>query len=178
VTFRIDGYTQSNRLKYAGDNSPLTDGFLTVDNTTIETESVLVDLKFAAAKRFSETDFVLDYPLYDIKIESGVLIRNPIKQDADVLAEIVQVSGDNTLKFTDAMKFSSIVADTAYAAYQSIIEQPRIIKERFRLEPDDVAGLSLEIPVYLQQYGKYYAVLSAQIKENGETECEMLEIKL
>jgi hypothetical protein len=107
-----------------------------------------------------------------------VLIRNPIKQDADVLAAIVQVGGNNTLKFTDAMKFSAIVAGAAYAAYQAIIEQPRIIKERFRLEPDDVAGLSLEIPVYLQHYGKYYAVLSAQIKENGETECEMLEIKL
>ena len=45
------------------------------------------------------------------------------------------------------------------------------------LKPEDIAGLTLDIPIYLHQYGKYYAIMVLQYKEDEFSECELLEIK-
>jgi hypothetical protein len=114
--------------------------------------------------------------LYDIKIQSGVLIRNPKSQSNDVIAEIVNVSGVNYLKFTNNLLWSNLKAAN-YSGYQSLIQSPRYLREKFYLKPEDVADVSLEIPISLAQYGKYYAVMQIQYKEDEISECELLELK-
>ena len=76
------------------------------------------------------------------------------------------------------MKFSSIVAGTNYAYYQLLINQPRIIKERFQLNRTELSKMDVRVPVYLQQYGKYYAILEAQVTDEYEADVTLLELKL
>lgn len=179
VSFTFGDYTKKNILDYKeNENNTLnTSGTLTVDNQNIESESKLVDLKFAAGKRFSTTDTIIDYPLYDIKINGTTLIRNAKDQGDYVLAEIVNNGSINQLRFTNALKFSSIVGTSNYISYQKLINKPRYTKEKFYLKAEDINNLDLRIPIYLEQYGKYYAIMVAQCNEEDTSDVELLEIK-
>lgn len=179
VEFKFGSYAKKNTLAYKKDETNLlvTDDYLVVENANLEDESKLVDLKFAAGKRFSVSENTIDYPLYDIKIESGTLIRNPKSQSNDVLGKIVNISGINYLQFTDDLLWSNIKLTDNYAAQQTLLNKPRYIKENFYLKPEDVYNFSTKIPIYLQQYGKYYAVMKLQYRESEFSECELLELK-
>ena len=179
VEFKFGNYAKKNTLAYKKDETNLlvTDDYLVVENANLEDESKLVDLKFAAGERFSVSENTIDYPLYDIKIESGTLIRNPKSQSNDVLGKIVNIDGINYLQFTDDLLWSNIKLTDNYAAQQTLLNKPRYIKENFYLKPEDVYNFSTKVPIYLQQYGKYYAVMKLQYRESEFSECELLELK-
>ncbi|HAT77126.1 MAG TPA: hypothetical protein DCS19_09860, partial [Flavobacterium sp.] len=166
---------KKNTLKYKADETNLLDtsSFLEVQNDNLELESKLVELLFAAGKRFSTSDKTIDYPLYDISIASGnVLIRNPKSPNNDVIANYI-------MQFPDELLWNGATGlkATYYTGYQSLLTKPRYLREKFYLKPEDIAGLTLDIPIYLQQYGKYYAIIVLQYKEDEFSECELLEIK-
>lgn len=179
VEFKFGSYAQKNTLAYKPNETNLlnTSSFLTVDNKTLEDEYKLVELKFAAGKRFSNSDQTIDYPLYDIKIQDGVLVKNAKNQSNDVIAKVVNVNSINYLKFTDDLLFSNIKTTDNYVSYQKIIERPRYLKEKFNLKAYDILKLDLREPIYLNQYGKYYAIMKLQYRDNDFSECELLEIK-
>lgn len=179
VEFKFGNYAKKNTLAYKKDETILfaTDSYLVVENDNLEDESKLVELKFAAGERFSVSEKTIDYPLYDVKVEAGILIRNPKSQSNDVLAKIVNVSSVNYLQFTDDLLWSNIKLTDNYAAQQTLLNKPRYIKENFHLKPEDVHNFSAKIPIYLQQYGKYYAIMKLQYRESEFSECELLELK-
>lgn len=179
VEFKFGNYAKKNTLEYKKDktNQLLTDDYLVVENENLEDENKLVELKFAAGKRFSVSEKTIDYPLYDVKVQSGVLIRNPKSQSNDVLGKIVNIEGINYLQFTDDLLWSNIKLTDNYAAQQTLLNKPRYIKENFYLKPEDVYNFSTKIPIYLQQYGKYYAVMKLQYRESEFSEAELLELK-
>lgn len=179
VEFKFGNYAKKNTLAYKKDetNQLSTDDYLVVENENLEDENKLVELKFAAGKRFSVSEKTIDYPLYDVKVQSGVLVRNPKTQSNDVLGKIVNISGINYLQFTDDLLWSNIKLEDNYAAQQNLLNKPRYIKENFYLKPEDVYNFSTKIPIYLQQYGKYYAVMKLQYRESEFSEAELLELK-
>jgi hypothetical protein len=135
-------------------------------------------MKFAAGKRSASKFKIIDYPLYDAKIVAGNLIRNFKQQDSDVLAYAEIIGTDYNLTFPDAMKFSQRILSTDYGFYRSLVLQPRIIKERFQLNRTELSKMDVRVPVYLQQYGKYYAILEAQVTDEYEADVTLLELKL
>ena len=179
VAFTFGDYAQKNILKYADDdtNTLETYSYLTVSNANLEKESNLVELSFAAGKRFEDTNKIVDYPLYDISIDGTTLTKTDITQDNDIIGKIQIVSGTNYLKFTDDLKWGNIKLGINYYSYQSLINKPRYIRENFYLKPSDIENLQLQVPIYLSQYGKYYAIMLLQYKEDEFSECELLEIK-
>jgi hypothetical protein len=179
VAFKFGNYSKKNILKYKDDetNALNTSSYLSVDNQNLEDESNLVSLSFSAAKRHAGTfDKTADYPLYDIKIVSGELFRTYKEPKNDIIAEIVNVNNINYLQFTDNLLWSNLKTAN-YTGYQSLILKPRYIREKFYLKQEDVTDIKLEIPIYLEQYGKYYAIMVLQYKEDEISECELLEIK-
>lgn len=179
MEFIIDGYSQVNRMQYKDDelNTLDTSGQLTVSNQNIPTDGELFTLAFAAGRRASVNNQIVDYPLYDIKIEAGQLIRNAKNQSLDIIGKIVSVGGVNTLQFTDDLLLSAIDGTTNYTYYQQLIEKPRIIREKFKITGAVLAGVDVRIPIYLEQYGQYYAILEAQITDTYEADVTLLEIK-
>jgi hypothetical protein len=180
ITFALDGFAQRNRVDYKEDetNQLDTSGIVTVNNTNIEKEMEMFRMKFAAAKRSASKFKIIDYPLYDAKIVAGNLIRNFKQQDIDVLAYAEIIGTDYYLTFPDAMKFSQRILSTDYGFYRSLVLQPRIIKERFQLNRTELSKMDVRVPVYLQQYGKYYAILEAQVTDEYEADVTLLELKL
>ena len=119
----------------------------------------------------------IEIPLYDIKIEAGQLIRNAKNQSLDIIGKIFSVGGVNTLQFTDDLLLSTIDGTANYAYYQQLIAKPRIIREKFKITGAVLAAVDVRIPIYLEQYGQYYAILEAQITDTYEADVTLLEIK-
>jgi len=177
VVFTVGSYTKQNTLTYKnGDASTQLVGSINVDNDNLEDTSQLVELKFAAGKRFSDLDNTIDYPLYDIKIIDGVLTTTEKNQSDDIIARVMNIGGINKLFWTSDLQFAGIVLSDNYASYQKIVEKPRYLKENFYLKPQDIQGIDLKIPIYLRQYGKYYAIMNLNYSELTSV-CELLEVK-
>jgi len=177
VVFTVGSYCKKNTLTYKnGDASTQLVGSINVDNDNLEDTSQLVNLKFAAGKRFSDLDNTIDYPLYDIKIASGVLTTTEKNQSDDIVARVMNIGGVNKLFWTSDLQFAGIVLSDNYASYQKIVEKPRYLKENFYLKPQDIQNLDLKIPIYLRQYGKYYAIMNLNYSELTSV-CELLEVK-
>lgn len=179
MEFIIDGYSQVNRMQYKEYelNTLDTSGQLTVSNQNIPPDGELFTLAFAAGRRASVNNQIVDYPLYDIKIEAGQLIRNAKNQSLDIIGKIVSVGGVNTLQFTDDLLLSAIDGTTNYTYYQQLIEKPRIIREKFKITGAVLACVDVRVPIYMEQYGQYYAILEAQITDTYEADVTLLEIK-
>lgn len=173
----LDGFSQRNTLNYAKDelNQLDTSGLITVSNTNIEYESELFRMFFAAGRRASVTNAIVDYPLYDVSIKDGALIRNKTNQSLPIIGKIENVSSVNYLTFPDELRFSAIKT-ARYSEYQTLVAQPRILKERFQLTPQLTAAIDVRIPVYLEQYGQYYAILEAQVDGEYNADVTLLEI--
>lgn len=178
MTHQLDGFAQNNRMLYADDPTNLLDtsGNLTVANTNIELEAELFKLTFAAGKRASSTNTIIDYPLYDVSVVDGALVRNPIKQDKTALGFIVNSGGVNYLTFPDSLKFSQLQSSTAYLHYGAIINRPHVLRERFTLSARLTSLIDVRIPIYLEQYGKYYAIMEAQVDGDYNADVTLLEI--
>ena len=177
VVFTVGSYCKKNTLTYKnGDVSTQLVGSINVDNENLEETSQLVTLKFAAGKRFSDLDNTIDYPLYDIKIVGGVLTVTEKNQSDDIVAKVMNIGWVNKLFWTSDLQFAGIVLSDNYTSYQKIVEKPRYLKENFYLKPQDIQGIDLKIPIYLHQYGKYYAIMNLNYSELTSV-CELLEVK-
>lgn len=174
IEFKFGSYQKKNYLRYVEDETnPLdTSAYLQVDNDNLDETADLATLHFKAGKRFSELTNTIDYPLYDISVNAGVLSREVIEQDGDIIGEI---SG-TLLDFTDALKFSAITATANYTAYQSIIYQPKLLKDEVYLKASDIVNLDLTKPVYFNQYGKYYAITKLTFRQDDFSDVELLEL--
>lgn len=179
INYRFGDYAQKNSIDYnegEADEVNGTVGYLNVQNSFLEPIKELARMKFNAAKPIGgniRLNAIIDLPLYDISVQSGVLITNKKTIDKSYLGKIVA----RYVYFTEAMKFSSIVQNTEYTALQSLILKPRVIKANVMLNAVDIFNLNMEKPIYFKQTGKYYAILTAQVEEEAATELELLEIQ-
>lgn len=179
INYRFGDYAQKNSIDYnegEADEVNGTVGYLNVQNSFLEPIKELARMKFNAAKPIGgniRLNAIIDLPLYDISVQSGVLITNKKDIDKSYLGKIVA----RYVYFTEAMKFSSIVQNTEYTALQSLILKPRVIKANVMLNAVDIFNLNMEKPIYFKQTGKYYAILTAQVEEEAATEIELLEIQ-
>lgn len=179
INYRFGDYAQKNSIDYnegEADEVNGTVGYLNVQNSFLEPIKELSRMKFNAAKPIGgniRLNAIIDLPLYDISVQSGVLITNKKDIDKSYLGKIAA----RYVYFTEAMKFSSIVQNTEYTALQSLILKPRVIKANVMLNAVDIFNLNMEKPIYFKQTGKYYAILTAQVEEEAATELELLEIQ-
>lgn len=175
---QLDGFAQNNRMRYADDPTNLLDtsGNLTVVNTNIEKEAELFKLTFAAGKRATVYNNTIDYVLYDVKYTDPILTRTYKEQPLDVIGKINLVDGIYVVEFPDALKFSALQSSTAYLYYHAYIYRPHVLRERFALSARLTSLIDVRIPIYLEQYGKYYAIMEAQVDGDYNADVTLLEV--
>jgi hypothetical protein len=66
------------------------------------------------------------------------------------------------------LKFERLLK-SYYKTYAAAIRKPKLVKENFLLDPEDIAGFDFEIPVYLKQYGQYFFVKKINNYISGKT---------
>lgn len=130
-------------------------GILYVDDSTLEKEGEFAEVKISGTTPNATKVYIPQYKLNgDGEVEEG-----------DVSDRLLQVSAANNAYFKD-LAFNEIVANW-YTNMQRVFNKPVVIKATFRLTEIDIMQLDYTIPVYLNQTGRYYAIVQVQYK--GDT---------
>lgn len=58
----------------------------------------------------------------------------------------------------------STLLDRNYQSYKKVVRNPVIITERISISDIDLKELDVKVPVYLGQYGRYYALISVSLR--------------
>lgn len=165
ITFTLDGFAQYNHFLWKEDTtvSGNNDGVITVDDNTIDYERDAVKLAFAAT---TMSGGVAKIPMYSYD-DKGTL------SDTTVQPRILVLDGVKAV--FNGLSWPSLIR-RYYASYQKVTRQPIIIKEKIELKEIELKSLDVTVPVYLAQYGKYYAIISVKAEDTGICECEFLQL--
>ena len=172
---QLADFAQNNIIKYEPDVTlPVSpDITLVMEDQTAAESKELLKLPFAASIRnqaihYRCTNAWDDENNYYVEVE-----------DIDIKPRIFGFTYDGTgtrgLVFPESL--SGRWAASAYLkTYQSLIRKPVQISVNIRLHEIDLAQLDLTRPVYLGQYGQYYAILKIQTSETDLCKVELLQL--
>lgn len=181
VEFSIESYCQHNIYKWKEDETVYEkhDADMMIANATLEYTQDIWTMPFAA----SDGNRV---PIYGWE-ESTSYFGNSENKTAwtSLTATQYKACKDRIMRLrkTDAGKASLIfdldlqkVFDMKMASYRKLIAGARVITEHFRLSDIEILEFDETKPVYIAQYGAYFAVLEIKTTNSGYCEVEMIEL--
>ena len=166
MSYSLDSWAQENLITFQEDTALDFDpnGILRIDDTTLAESRNLYELPWAASMQSNAQH-------YKVK-DDGTL------EDVDIAPRIFEtfigIKG-RSLYFNDSMQGAGLI-DTHYTALQKAIQRPVALTAHIRLHEIDLAQLDLTRPVYLGQYGQYYAILKIQTSETDLCKVELLQL--
>lgn len=166
ISYTLDNFAQHNHFKYKEDDDVkgYYDSEIRVDNETLDYERDAVELPFAACDTKNGVAYI---PLYSYD-EEGKL-----EYDDNVEPRIVLLY--NSSGVFSGLEWESLLTEY-YSSYRQIVNKPRVIVENIRLSSVELQTLDLTVPVYLSQYGSYWAVINVKTKENDICEVKLLKM--
>lgn len=166
ITYTLDNFAQHNRFKYKEDDTVRGkyDGDITVDNETLDYERDAVELPFAAC---DTKNGIASIPLYSYDAEGE------LEYDDSVEPRIVLLHSSSGI--FSGLEWESLLTEY-YSSYRQIVDRPKVIVENIRLSPVELQALDLTVPVYLSQYGSYWAVTNVKTKDNDICEVKLLKM--
>lgn len=176
ISYSLDGFARKNRMLWHEDESvgiTTANGNIFVDDATLDYERDAVSLPFAASDTRSGKALIrlYDYPnpvsIYD-KGEPELQSLEP-----RILIE-KDIGGYSTGTF-DGLHWSVLLRQY-YNTYQNAVKSPVVITERIMLDDITIRELDVSTPVYLRQYGKYYAIIEVKVPSEGACECKLLQL--
>jgi hypothetical protein len=170
ISYSLSGWSQNNTISYEKDDSDLDLPFdavarLHVEDATITADREFYKLPFAA----SNASFAIHYE-----------IDGAEAKDIDISPRIFQLSTDPTtgvvcLEFPDTLYGEGLV-NRYYKSLQDTLKRPVKMSVSVRLNEVDLKGLDFSTPVYLRQFGKYYAILKVQTSKTDICKVELLQL--
>ena len=170
TTYEFGDFAQKNYLRYKeNDNAKSADGYIEVDNKFLEREKDLVELPFTAGRDKDNYNLV---PYFEYDDDGQV---DTTDCGARLMVKETKRNGEVWLTF-EGLDFETLLSAGYYLAYKNLIKAPFVIKDNFRLNDIDLKNLDMTVPVYIQQYGAFFAIV--EIQTQGEiSEVELLKLK-
>ena len=199
VRFYIDDWAQVTTLDYDNDDEvveaiergdPETSGEIVIENKNIDKEGEVV-IDFSAS-------IMKEQHIYgggdDTKAEVAVIpiweVEGPDSEGnfthrySDVKPRILVYEYDtedplkSRLTFPKSMRFGgdSGIVSTHYKELQKILNRARIITVSMRLTPLDLRDMDFSQPIYLRQFGHYFAVYGINTDPSGISEVELIKL--
>lgn len=167
MSYTLDDFAQKNNYKWKEDDTVRGnfDGYLIVENSTIDDEIDVLEMPFAPTNMVGG---VANIPLYTYDEDTGL-------QYNSVEPRLLRYDGNRGV-FT-GLDWKTILSDN-YKAYQQIILRPVIITEKVEISDIELREIDVTVPVYLAQYGRYYAIMSIKAENTGICECELLQLEV
>ena len=174
TSYTFGDFAQKNYLRYEeNENAKSADGYMVVQNKTLDHEKDLVKLPYTAGGDNGDMRAVPYFKWSD----DGTIVE--LEDCGDRIMQLVisfdsQGKEDARLDFSD-LKFQNRVSRFGLSFYQDIIKSPFVIKDTFRLTEIDLKNLDYTIPVYIERYAAFFAIIS--IRSQGDySECELLKL--
>lgn len=168
ISYQLNDFTQKNWFRYKEDDNVTEnyDSFIAVENRALDYERDAVSLPFSACDTLGG---VASIPLYSYN-DDGEL-----EYDSGMNPRIVLYDSDTRSGVFYPLRWEELIRQH-YASYQEVVRQPKVIKELVLLSAPELAVLDLLKPVYIRQYGSYFAIVKVKTKENNICEVELLKI--
>ena len=172
VSYVLDDFARNNRFSYKEDDTnrqPQLSGNITVDDETLDFERDAVTLPFAATDTIGGKAQIALYEYNDDgepelqSVEPRVLIEKNVNEYA--VGSFIGLSWGELL-------------GNYYRTYQRLVSKPIIITENMMLNDIELRELDVTRPIYLRQYGRYYAIVEIKAPSNGVCECKFLQLDL
>lgn len=166
IEFRMSGMAQKNYFRYEKDDTVTGDydSYITVDDKTLDTWKDAVTLPFAAT---DTVGVVPSIPLYSYNEKGEMEINSS-------LVPRILIQEGTTLKF-DGLQWNKLI-QANWGAYQDIIRRPKILTEQVRLNAIDLKLIDMTIPVYISQYGSFFAIIEIKTKKDDICDVQLLKI--
>lgn len=166
-TFAFGKYYRENIFKYADDDTVAGEynAVIPCDSELLEPSGVAVQLNFSA------NDGTL-IPLYEST--EGTLELRDIGQRI-LMASAQYPNSAKGATFPEAMNWKNMV-DTYYASFKSFIRRPVVVKCNMWVNTADIINLDLTVPVYLCEFGHYYAINSMTVTSQHVANVELLQL--
>lgn len=174
-SYLLNDFAQKNKITYESDVTlPVSpDIILEMEDQTANESKDLLKLPFAASIR----DQAIHYRCTDAWDNEGNYYVEV--EDIDIKPRIFgftyDAAGTRGLIFPDYLR-GKFAVDAYLSKYQDLIRKPVQISVNIRLHEVDLAQLNLSRPVYLAQYGHYYAVLKIQTSSTDLCKVELLQL--
>ena len=174
TSYTFGDFAQKNYFRYEeNENAKSAEGYMVVQNKTLDYEKDLVKLPYTAGGDNGDMRAVPYFKWSD----DGTTVE--LEDCGDRIMQLVisfdsQGKEDARLDFSD-LKFQNRVSRFGLSSYQDLIKSPFVIKDTFRLTEIDLKNLDYTIPVYIERYAAFFAIIS--IKSQGDySECELLKL--
>lgn len=165
IKYTLDNIAQNNWCRYKEDDKVPGnyDGNIRVDDDTIDYERDAIKLPFSACETKNGVAYI---PLYSYN-ERGELQYNKANP------RILLLDGANGV--FKGLEWPTLIANH-YQTYKGFINNAKVVTEYIRLNSIELRDLEMDVPVYLGQYGCYFAIVEIKTKENDICECKLLKI--
>lgn len=159
---KFNNLAQKNWMRYAEDDTVTTsyDGYIPVQGNALESENTLVELDFAATQGGVIPVWVSD--------------EDNAAEWQEVEPRILKAQADGSISFA-GLAWDALIA-TNYATYAQTVAVPRTLKASVRLDTLDLQQFDPRVPVYVRQWGHYYAIIKLTTKDNGKADVELLQL--
>lgn len=171
MSYILDNFAQNNRLKWKEDETVvgLYNGVIIVENNTLDLEKDTIMMPFAAS---DTRGGIASVPIYTYDV-SGELEYETV--EPRILLE--QDDNGKSKGVFIGLDWMTLINQN-YQTYQEMVRNPVIITEKIEISDIDLKELDVTVPVYLGQYGRYYALISVKAEDTGVCECKLLQLEV
>lgn len=182
IEFAVDGYGRRSLYKWKDDNVVGNyDGVLQIDNETIEKEKTIFEFPFAA----TNGNNVPMYTEAEKAKVANISGDGGNTQTAEQKPPTYKACKDRILRLKEdkdgkAFAWFDIdmqkIIDEKYRYLSDSLQRAKIVTESVRIRDIELVNFDETKPIYLAQYGSYFAVLEIKANGDGIAEVTMLQI--
>lgn len=171
IEYRMSNMAQKLIFKYKENEIGDTEwGALYVDDETLQYEKTVVTLPFAPCQ--GKTSSVIYIPIYSVQLSDEYYELDDISINS-VTPRIAELSNDRLSVFR--LGYGTLLSNY-WGAYANLIRRPKILKEQVKLNAIDLKNIDMTIPVYISQYGSYFAIIEIKTKKDDICDVQLLKI--
>lgn len=168
ISFKVGNFSQRNNFKWVADTAPegYGDGVLNFSNATLEDkETDATKIPFAASVGAL-------IPLFKFSEDRTNVESSTVKPR---IMRIVESSTGSAMLTFDGLSFS-VLLEKYYTALREIISNAIVIKVSARLSPLDLKTLDFTTPIYLSQFGRYFAISKIETTGGRQAKVELIRL--
>ena len=188
IEFKLSDYAQHNYYKWKADDkvSGNYDGDIQVENETLESEKTLFEFPFSACdgNNVPMYDGITSgrtggghFGTTDRDGESTTTIEETEPSYSSCNSRILRMIGDSSVGASCIFDINmQNIIDDKYQNVVNTLRNTKMIKENVKMSDLELLNFDETKPVYLAQYGAYFAVIEIKSQSSGIAEATMLEL--
>ncbi len=195
LEFRLGDYAQENLLRWREDEEgfeTLGEGFLYVDDQTLERRAELFSLPFAASRTTKVLSDVetADIPFYDeegrasLRPKPRLLIARQRSKSVtftdglnNSTASTITVATFSSPQFGEGLSYEADLIPAHYQTLARLLDRTKVVRVKLRLSAADIQSLDFLRPVYLGPLGgRFYLNKIKNWQPDRSVDCELLRL--